>query len=174
GLPPVFASATTASAKATNPFSFTVAATGTPTPTFIALGLPSWASFNAATGVISGTPPDTVGSPFNVTVTATNGITTTQTLTITVEPAVLPPTITAQPSSAAVDAGQSVTFSVTASGTAPLTYQWRRNGAALSGATASTLTIPNAQPANAGTYTVTVANSVAVVISNGATLVVNT
>ena len=45
------------------------------------------------------------------------------------------PTISAQPASKTVTAGQTATFSVTASGTAPLSYQWAKNGAAISGAT---------------------------------------
>ena len=49
------------------------------------------------------------------------------------------PTITAQPASQTVTAGQTATFSVTASGTAPLSYQWQKNAAAIAGATASQL-----------------------------------
>ncbi len=66
----------------------TVTATGSPAPTFsIASGtFPSWATLNTTTGVISGTPPDTAGSPFNFTVRASNGVGTapTQSFTITV------------------------------------------------------------------------------------------
>jgi hypothetical protein len=73
------------------PFSYTITATNGPT-SFTATGLPSWASFNPATGVISGTP-DAVSSS-NVTITATNSFTTgTATLVITINPPV-PPVIT--------------------------------------------------------------------------------
>ena len=41
------------------------------------------------------------------------------------------PSITAQPSALSVITGQTATFSVVASGTAPLTYQWRKNGTAI-------------------------------------------
>ena len=50
--------------------------------------------------------------------------------------------ITTQPASQTVTAGQTATFSVTATGTAPLSYQWKKNGAAISGATASSYTTP--------------------------------
>jgi uncharacterized repeat protein (TIGR03803 family) len=48
--------------------------TGNPPPTVSATGLPSWASLNTSTGLISGTPPNTAGSPFSVTLTASNGV----------------------------------------------------------------------------------------------------
>jgi uncharacterized protein YjdB len=81
--------------------------------------------------------------------------------------------ISLQPSSSTVTAGQTATFSVTATGTAPLSYQWRKDGAAISGATSSTLTLASVSAANAGTYTVVVTNSAGSVTSTGAVLVVN-
>src|SRR5690348_1349111 len=50
---------------------------------------------------------------------------------------VMAPSITAQPQSATVQVGQSVTFTVTASGSSPLLYQWARKGAVINGATSS-------------------------------------
>ena len=50
--------------------------------------------------------------------------------------------ITTQPASQTVTAGQTATFTVTATGTAPLSYQWQKNGAAISGATSSSYTTP--------------------------------
>ena len=172
--PPVFTSAASASFQATNAGSFTFAASGTPAPAFTATGLPPWATLNATTGVLSGTPPDTTGSPFTITVTASNGIPTNQTFTLTVQPAVLPPTITNHPSSVTVDQGQPVTFSVAASGTAPFTYQWNRNTAPISGATGANLSFSSAQAANAGSYTATVTNAAGSTTSTAATLTVNT
>jgi hypothetical protein len=84
------------------------------------------------------------------------------------------PAITSQPASQTVTAGSSATFTVTASGTAPLSYQWRFNGTAISGATSSSYTVSNAQSANAGNYSVVVSNSAGSVTSNNATLTVNT
>jgi sugar lactone lactonase YvrE len=70
---------------------------------------------------------------------------------------VFPPSITAQPSSQTVAPGSAVSFSVTASGMLPLSYQWYRNGAPLPGATATNLSL-TAGAATAGGYTVVVSN----------------
>jgi hypothetical protein len=71
----------------------------------------------------------------------------------------VPPTITNQPQSQTVVAGQSVTFSVGAAGTAPLSYQWRFNAGNISGATASSYTANNVQTTSAGSYSVVVTNA---------------
>ena len=60
------------------------------------------------------------------------------------------PGITTQPASRTVSAGQSATFTVAASGTAPLSYQWRRNGGNIAGATAASYTLASAQLADNG------------------------
>jgi hypothetical protein len=171
GVAPVFTSANAASFQAAQAGGFDVTVTSTPAATFTATGLPSWATINPTTGRITGTPPDTSGSPFTVTISANNGVTATQTFTLTVTAA--PPTITTQPGNTAADQGGTATFTVAAAGTPPLTYVWRRNGAVIGGATGATLTLPNVQPSAAGTYTVTISNSVGTITSNGATLSVN-
>ncbi len=61
-------------------------------------------------------------------------------------------------------------FRVVASGTAPLAYHWRRNGAGLLGATASTYALAAAQPSDAGTYDAVVTNAFGSVTSSVATL----
>src|SRR5207249_6352477 len=63
-----------------------------------------------------------------------------------------------QPHNKTVLPGVSATFSVSATGTAPLSYQWLFNGTNLAGATAATFTRSNAQPATAGGYKVVVTN----------------
>ncbi len=84
------------------------------------------------------------------------------------------PSITTQPTSQAVIAGQTATFSVMASGAAPLTYQWNKNGAAISGATSTTYTTTPTSTSDSGLqFTVVVSNSVGSVTSNPATLTVN-
>jgi Immunoglobulin domain len=84
------------------------------------------------------------------------------------------PSITAQPQSASVSAGQTATFSVTASGTAPLSYQWNKNGSTISGATSESYTTPATTTADSGTsFTVAVSNSAGNVTSNAAALTVN-
>jgi len=83
------------------------------------------------------------------------------------------PAIQTQPQSQTVTAGSSVQFSVTASGRPAVTYQWYFGGAAISGTTSSSYSLSNAQAANAGSYAVTVANTMGSVTSNAATLTVN-
>lgn len=83
------------------------------------------------------------------------------------------PTITTQPQGQSVTVGASVVFSVVATGKPNPTYQWNKNGNAIAGATNTTYSITGAQTTDAGTYTVTVTNSVGSVTSSGATLTVN-
>jgi len=80
------------------------------------------------------------------------------------------PTILQQPASLTVMAGEEAGFSVSADGTPSLGYQWRRNGATLSGATNSAFVIPQAQIADAGTYDVVITNGVGQATSTAATL----
>ena len=84
------------------------------------------------------------------------------------------PAILVQPSNQSVNSGQSATFSVDASGTAPLEYQWLFDGTnVLGGATNSTLVLPNAQTNQAGSYQVLVYNSLGSTDSQPAILTVN-
>jgi hypothetical protein len=85
----------------------------------------------------------------------------------------LPVVITARPLDQTVIAGQNASFSVTATGTLPLTYQWRCNSTPIPGATASAYTRTNLQPADGGgSYSVIVSNTVASVTSSNAVLTV--
>jgi uncharacterized lipoprotein YddW (UPF0748 family) len=84
-----------------------------------------------------------------------------------------PPTITAQPQSQTLTAGSAATFSVTASGSATLSYQWRLNGTNISGATASSYTRASVQPGDAGSYAVIVTNFAGSATSSDALLTVN-
>lgn len=83
-----------------------------------------------------------------------------------------PPSVTTQTMSLTVTQGSSGTFSVTASGDPPLSYQWRFNGGAIVGATSSSYTVLNAQAANAGNYDVVVSNPYGTATSPVATLTV--
>src|SRR2546422_2254966 len=85
-----------------------------------------------------------------VVVSNSAGSVTSNAATLTVNAAVVPPSITTQPTSQTVTAGQSATFSVAASGTAPLSYQWRKNGTAISGATSASYTTPATTTADKG------------------------
>jgi hypothetical protein len=84
--PPQINSGNAAIFTATQSGSFTVQASGNPNPTFSATGLPAWAALDSTTGVLSGTPPSVTGSPFVITIAASNGISpaATQSFTLTV------------------------------------------------------------------------------------------
>ncbi len=85
-----------------------------------------------------------------------------------------PPTIVTQPVGTAVNVGGSASFSVTASGSEPLSYQWMFNGAAITGATSASYTISSAQASDGGTYSVAVSNPIGSVTSNSVSLTVRT
>lgn len=80
------------------------------------------------------------------------------------------PTITNQPQDRVVSIGGSATFTVGASGTPPLSFQWQWNGTDLANATNSSYVIADAQLADAGTYGVRVSNAAGNVLSQSATL----
>src|ERR1700733_6829637 len=85
------------------------------------------------------------------------------------------PAITAQPTSQTVVTGHTATFSVTATGTAPLSYQWQKNGAAIAGATASSYTTPIVGSTdNGAVFVAVVSNSAGSATSSAATLSVTT
>jgi hypothetical protein len=92
-----------------------------------------------------------------------------------------PPVITSQPISRTVTAGQTANFTVAATGTAPMTYQWKKNGTTISGAMSSTYTTPAETTSDSGAqFSVAVSNSAgnaasvaAILTVNAATLVLN-
>lgn len=88
-------------------------------------------------------------------------------------PAIDPPTISAQPQPQNVDLGQPVQFTVTAAGPGTLGYQWRKDGAALAGATGTSYAIASAQAVDSGLYTVVVSNAGGAVVGGPAALSVN-
>ena len=118
--------------------------------------LPSGLSLNAATGVITGTP--TAAAIATYTVTGTNkGGSTSVGLSITVNALSL--LITTQPADQSTSVGQTATFSVVATGTGTLSYQWSRGGLPLVGAIQATYTTPAVLLAdNGSTYTVQVSD----------------
>jgi hypothetical protein len=88
-------------------------------------------------------------------------------------PPTVAPTITAQPQSMSVPASLPARFAVAAEGTAPLSYQWRKNGVEIAGATSFDYTIGATTPSDSGSsYSVLVRNAVAAVTSNAAVLTV--
>ncbi len=84
------------------------------------------------------------------------------------------PTIATQPANQSVTAGQTATFSITAAGTAPLSYQWRKNGTDITGAISASYTTPVTTVADSGEqFRVNVSNAVGSKLSSTATLTVN-
>jgi hypothetical protein len=89
------------------------------------------------------------------------------------DPSSAAPSITAQPASQSVSAGESASFAVSATGTAPLSYQWQRDGAAIGGATAANYTTPPTTVADdSAAFSVVVSNSTGSVTSADAMLTV--
>lgn len=83
-----------------------------------------------------------------------------------------PPGITQHPQSQTVPPGGSATFSVSASGTAPLHYQWQKADSDISGATANSYTVSPAAESDAGSYRCVVTNDYGTATSNEAVLTV--
>ena len=81
------------------------------------------------------------------------------------------PAITRQPINVSATAGSSASFTVAATGQLPLTYQWRKDGAPVAGATNPSLVLSGVQAAAAGTYSVVVTNSLGTAVSENARLI---
>ena len=128
-------------------------------------------NLSGATGTnlnLTAVQPANAGN-YNVVVTNTLGAATSAIAVLTV---LIPPAITTQPQSRTNIAGTDAAFAVTATGTAPLNYQWRFNSTNLPGETTANYMRPNVQPADAGSYTVIVTNAAGAVTSTVASLVV--
>lgn len=84
------------------------------------------------------------------------------------------PSISTQPANQTVAVGQTATFTVAATGTAPLTYQWQKGGTNISGANGASYTTPATTSADSGSkFDVVISNTAGSVTSNSATLTVN-
>ncbi len=145
----------------------------------------SWLSLSSASGTISaGASSQTIvgltpaaytlaEGTYIATVSFTNktsGIVQNREFTLLVLGA---PVINAQPESQTANQGDTVTFSVTATGLTTLNYQWNFNDTPIAGQTASTLTLNSVTGADSGTYNVVVSNSVGATTSSNAVLIVN-
>ncbi|MCB1128395.1 MAG: immunoglobulin domain-containing protein, partial [Verrucomicrobiae bacterium] len=102
---------------------------------------------------------------YRVLISNGGGVATSETVNLTVLPALSPPAIERQPEPALASAGETVTFSVTASGSEPLLYQWQRQNTDLPGQTSATLVLEDVQVAQAGNYRVIVRNPIGTVTS---------
>jgi hypothetical protein len=123
--------------------SFAVLATGTAPLSY--QWQKSGVNIAGATAASYTTPVTTTsdnGASFAVVVSNTAGTVTSAAGTLTVNAAAVAPTITTQPVSQTVTAGQTASFTVVATGTAPLSYQWQKSGVNIAGATAASYTTP--------------------------------
>jgi len=156
------------------PFSFQIPAYGGVAPyAFTSTGMPAGLTLHATTGVISGTPT-IANSSFRTTITVTDStsgtpLTASASLIFNNQSA---PTITQQPAEfTTVTSGQGVTLNVGAVG-GPFTYQWRRSGLPIPGATGASFHLPAATRADAGAYDVVVTKDALVLVSEKALLFV--
>ncbi len=127
-------------------------------------------TWSATAGAFSGnvwTPPTTAGT-YTITATSVDEPSVFVTTAITLSA----PVIMTQPTSQHLCSGSTLTLSVTASYAA--SYQWNLNGTAIPAATSATYTVPSAQSANAGNYSVTVTNGLGSVTSSLAAIAVGT
>jgi HYDIN/CFA65/VesB family protein/immunoglobulin I-set domain protein len=154
---------------------FSVVATGTGTLTYQwKKGATAISGATAASYTTPATTSSDNGAQFTVVVTDGGESVTSNPATLTVTASPVAPTITSQPANQTVAAGQTATFSAAATGTAILTYQWKKNGAAISGATSASYTTPATTTADNGAqFTLTATNSVGSATSGAATLTVD-
>ncbi len=132
---------------------------------FTLAGAPAGLTVDSTTGSISGVPTGSAGT-YTVILTATNVTgTDSKSIVLTLQGAGNVPTIVTPPANRAIGIGTGTTLSVLAAGTAPLTYQWKKNSGSLpadirfTGGTTATLSIASAQLTDAGNYSVTVSNA---------------
>ncbi len=128
-----------------------------------------------ATSASYTTPSNTlsdIGTAYRCVVTNSLGSAISNPATVTVSSTA--PTISVHPFNRNIIEGQTATFSVTASGTAPLLYQWQKNGVDIAGANSSSYTTPPAVLADSSSiFRCVIINSAGGVTSNGARLTVN-
>lgn len=136
----------------------------------------SWSVVESGGGSISAsglyTAPASAGT-YHVLATSQADKSKTAQATVVVSSAATLPVISSQPKSVSAQVGASASFAVQASGSGPLSYQWRRNGSAINGATSASYTTPVLSLAdNGAVYSVIVSNAAGSVTSANATLTV--
>ena len=153
-----------------SPAAFSVTASGTAPITY------QWrknaANIGGATGSTYTIASAVIGDAgsYDCVVTNACGSATSTAASLTVNSAA---SVSGNPSNQTVCAGSPAVFSVTAAGTAPITYQWRKNAANIGGATGSTYTIASAVVGDAGSYDCVVTNACGSATSTAASLTVN-
>jgi hypothetical protein len=171
-IPSISSQPSSQSIYSTQTATFSVSATSSSTISY------QWrknsSNITGATSSSYTTPATTVaddGIIYSVVVTNSTGSVTSNNAMLTVTNAA--PVITTQPTNQSVQAGLSASFSVTATGMPNMSYQWRKNGTNISGATSGGYTTPATTVADNGAiYSVVVTNGVGVATSNNAALTV--
>ncbi|MBI5770412.1 MAG: immunoglobulin domain-containing protein [Verrucomicrobia bacterium] len=153
-VPPIGGSAT-----------FTVVAGGTGPFTYQWLkdGSPKSGATNATLTLTNVSALD--AGNYSVAITGPGGTTISDPVTLTIG---LPPTITTHPASQTLSVGATLTLNVGVSGTAPFTYQWKKGGTNIDGATNAAYTIATVASTDAGSYVVAVSSAVGSATSNAA------
>jgi hypothetical protein len=155
--------------------SFTVAASGTPAPSY------QWekngVTLPGATGAVLTLSAVTTNDNASYRVVASNlaGSVTSQAATLTVTaptPVYVAPAFTRQPANVTVDAGGIATFSAVAVGTPAPSFQWEKNGVIMPGATVAVLTLSAVTTNDNASYRVVASNLAGTVTSQAATLTV--
>lgn len=173
----------TLSAPTAGSVTLTVSATGTPAPAYQWLKngaiVPGWTS--ATLTMVAVTTNDTATYSAMATNSAGTATSTSSLVTITPPgstitppptPTTVAPVIYTQPASQTVAAGATATFTITAEGVPAPTFQWRKNGVNLAGATTMTFKLTNVTGSDAATYSIVATNSAGTVTSSNATLTV--
>jgi hypothetical protein len=152
---------------------FSVAATGTPAPSYQWLknGVP----IPGETSALLSLAGVTASAAYAVVVSNAAGSVTSRSAKLSlIESGTVAPTFTTQPASQVGVSGSSVTFYAAASGSPAPTFQWLKNGTAITGATASSLTLNGLSAADAGVFAAVAMNSAGTASSSDATLTVAT
>ena len=171
GYPLIVGQPANVTVNAGMPAAFVVAVTGNATSPITYQWRKGSTAINGATSSTFIIPSTTAADANSYSVQVTNAagydISRAATLTVNVGPA-----ITAQPASALVTAGGPVGFTVVATGSPAPSYQWRKGGTPISGATNSTYNIASTTAADAGSFDVVVSNVAGSVTSNSAVLTI--
>ena len=131
------------------------------------------ANANDSIFTITNVQSGSVGS-YSVVVSNTAGSVTSSNAVLTLNTNGVAPVFTTQPASQVILVGGTASFVAVAAGTAPITYQWNKDGTPIPGATSSTLTLTNAQVTDDASYTATASNNVGVTTSDPGQLTVTT
>ena len=122
---------------------------------------------------ITNVQPTNAGT-YSVTVSNLAGGITSSNAILAINTNPVAPVFTSQPASQVVLSGGTASFTASATGTAPISYQWCKDSTPIPGATSSTLTLTNVQPTDDGSYTVVASNAVNTATSSAAVLTVTT